>query len=417
MSAVPLASHPEGRRVYLDWNATTPPLPEVLDAMHSVASSTWGNPASIHADGRAARAVIEDARAAVAQLTGGDARDVLLTSGGTEANNIAVRSAFEVAGGAGGQERWLLTSRLEHPSVARVAEALAQEGRARVRWLRVTPAGVVDLADLAAALAEASGAIALVTVQAVNHETGIAQPVREVIAMAHAAGARVHVDAVQAWGKVATAEIGAADTASLAAHKLRGPKGIGALVVRPGLRLVPVLLGGAQEKGLRPGTVDPALAAGLGVAARRAIGGTMRYARIAARRDALEIALLALGAGEKGRPAGGENAPRVVGDPQLRAPHVSTLVWPGWIGAELVAALDLEGLSVSSGAACSAGTVEPSPVIAAMLGQGLAASSVRASLGEDTSDEDVMRAIESFRRVSARAAGLRAAAGRSDQRR
>ena len=377
------------RRVYLDWNATTPPLPEALDAMREVASRTWGNPSSIHADGRAAQAVVEAARAAVAELTGGDARDVLLTSGGTEANNIAVRSAFESRDAA-----WLLTSRLEHPSVARVAEALAREGRARVRWLRVTADGVLDLEDLEAALGEARGAVALVTAQAVNHETGVVQPVREVIALAHAAGARVHIDAVQAWGKLPTGDLAAADTASLAAHKIRGPKGVGALVARAGLRLLPVLLGGAQEKGVRPGTVDPALAAGLGVAARRARTGSERHAGIAALRDALEGSLLKL--------IDGERAPRVVGSPGQRASHVSTLVWPGWVGAELVAALDLEGLSVSSGAACSAGTVEPSPVIAAMLGEGLAASSVRASLGEATAEADVAEAIEAFRRVLAR---------------
>jgi cysteine desulfurase len=189
-------------------------------------------------------------------------------------------------------------------------------------------------------------------------------------------------------------ELFGADTASLAAHKLRGPKGVGALLARPGLHLAPVLLGGAQERGLRPGTVDAALARGLAVAARHARDGSVRYAGIAARRDALESALLALGAGADG--------PRVAGDPDRRAPHVSLLVWPRWVGGELVAALDLEGISVSSGAACSAGTVEPSPVLAAMLGDSYAASGVRASLGEDTTNEDVARAIDAFRRVVAR---------------
>jgi cysteine desulfurase len=379
-------------RVYLDWNATTPPLDEALDTMRAVGARTWGNPSSIHGDGRAARAVVEDARAAIAALCSADARDVVLTGGGTEANNIAVRSAI---GGDG--TPWILTSRLEHPSVARVAEALEQEGRARVRWLRVLPTGVVDLADLERAISEtlARGEpIALVTVQAVNHETGVIQPVREAVTIAHAAGARVHVDAVQAWGKIDTTAVALADSASLAAHKIRGPKGVGALVARAGLRLTPVLLGGAQERGLRPGTVDPVLAAGLGVAAKHALGGSVRYARIAPRRDALEQALLAM--------LPGEVAARVAGDPQLRAPHVSMLVWPGWSGAELVAALDLEGVSVSSGAACSAGTVEPSPVLAAMLGDRDAASGIRASLGETTTDDDIARAIEAFRRVATR---------------
>lgn len=379
-------------RVYLDWNSTTPPLAAVLDTMRDVGARTWGNPSSIHGDGRAARAVVEDARAAVAELCAADARDVVLTGGGTEANNIAVRSAV---GGDG--QPWILTSRLEHPSVARVAEALEQEGRARVRWLRVEPAGVVDLVNLERAIEETLALgepIALVTVQAVNHETGIVQPVREAVAIAHSAGARVHVDAVQAWGKIDTSAIALADSASLAAHKLRGPKGVGALVARAGLRLTPVLLGGAQEKGLRPGTIDPVLAAGLGVAAKHALGGNVRYARIAPMRDTLEQALRAM--------LPGEIAARVAGDPSRRAPHVSMLVWPGWSGAELVAALDLEGVSVSSGAACSAGTVEPSPVLAAMLGDRDAASGIRASLGETTTDDDIARAIDAFRRVTTR---------------
>jgi cysteine desulfurase len=391
-------------RVYLDWNATTPPLAEVLDAMRDTGARTWGNPSSIHGDGRAARAVVEDARAAVGALVDADPRDVVLTAGGTEANNLAVRSALADdaaagAGAAGGTRAapWLFTSRLEHPSVARVAEALELEGRARVRWIRVDEGGAIDLADLARGLDEARARgerVALVTVQAVNHETGVLQPVREAIALAHAAGARVHVDAVQAWGKVDTSAIATADSASLAAHKLRGPKGIGALVARAGLRIVPVLLGGAQEKGLRPGTVDAALAAGLGVAARSAREGRVRYACIAERRDALEGALLALLTGDR--------RARVAGDRARRAPHVSLLVWPGWQGAELVAALDLEGVSVSSGAACSAGTVDPSPVLDAMLGAADAASGIRASLGETTTGDDVVRAIEAFRRVLGR---------------
>lgn len=379
------------RRVYLDWNSTTPPLAQVLETMGDVGARTWGNPSSIHGDGRAARAVVEDARAAVAELCMSDARDVILTGGGTEANNIAVRSAV------GDGRPWILTSRLEHPSVARVAEALEQEGRAQVRWLAILPSGIVDLSDLERAVGEtlARGEpIALVTLQAVNHETGMLQPVQEAVAIAHAAGARIHIDAVQAWGKVDTSAIARADSVSLAGHKIRGPKGVGALVARAGLRLTPVLLGGAQEKGLRPGTIDPVLAAGLGVAATHASGGSVRYARITARRDALERALLTM--------IEGESAARVAGDPARRAPHVSMLVWPGWSGAELVAALDLEGVSVSSGAACSAGTVEPSPVLAAMLGDRDAASGIRCSLGETTTDEDITTAIAAFHRVTSR---------------
>jgi cysteine desulfurase len=378
-------------RVYLDWNATTPPHPAVLDAMRAAHEAAWGNPASIHAVGRAARAVVEDARAAVAALTGSDARDVVFTSGGTEANNLALRSL--VAGAGAGVT--IVTSRIEHPSITRVAEALEREGGARVRWLRVEPSGAIDRDDLAAALregAEARGAGAaagsVVAVMAVNHETGAVQPLEDVIALAHASGARVHVDAVQAWGKIAVAA--GADTMSVGAHKFRGPKGIGALVTKAGVKLAPVVLGGSQERGIRPGTVDAALAAGLGAACARAEESRVHLARISALRDRLEAALVALG------------GVRTTEGP--RAPHVSLLRWPGWIGAELVAALDLEGVSVSSGAACSAGTVEPSPVLLAMLGEREPATTgVRASLGEDTTEDDIGRAIDAYRRVLGRA--------------
>ena len=371
-------------RVYLDWNATTPPLPEALDAMREAARTAWANPSSVHGDGRAARSVIEDARAAVAAMTGVDARDVVFTSGGTEANNLALRS--QARGGV------IVTSRLEHPSVTRVAEALEREGQARVRWLAVGPDGQLDLEDLDRALAEERPA--LVTVQAVNHETGVIQPVTEVIARAHACGARVHVDAVQGWGKVDVPP--GWDTAAVGPHKFRGAKGIGALVARQGVRVDPVLLGGAQEKGIRPGTVDASLAAGFGVAARVAASSVARWASLAALRDRIERALLAIDA-----PSG---RARVAGAPELRAPHVSNLVWPGWVGAELVAALDLEGVSVSSGAACSAGTVEPSPVLLAMLGGEDATRGVRLSIGDATSEEDAVRAIEAFRAVVTRGA-------------
>lgn len=393
-------------RAYFDWNATTPPHRDVLDAMMNAASTAWANPSSIHGDGRKARSVVEDAREMVGRLTGADARDVVLTSGGTEANNIALRSAFQ--GAPSTSPPWLLTSRLEHPSVARVAEALEAEGRARVRWIAVRADGVLDLDDLGRALRESEGPIGLVTAQAVNHETGVMQPLREIAKLTREAKVRFHVDAIQAWGKIDlgvarfdTEAAGCAiddgsvpwDTVSLAAHKFRGPKGIGALVSRLGTRLFPVLLGGTQEKGLRPGTTDPVLAAGLCAAARRAKEGPARYAKLSSLRDELESALLRIGASMP------ERAPKVVGDPQRRVPHVTTSIWPGWTGAELVAALDLEGVSVSSGSACSAGTIEPSPVLRAMIGDADGARGVRVSLGEETTTDDVRACVEAFRRV------------------
>jgi len=370
-----------GARVYLDWNATTPPLPAAVEAMMHAASTAWANPASVHGDGRAARRYVEDARNEVARCTGYDARDVVLTSGGTEANNLALRSAF--VGGGGGV---LVTSPVEHPSVLRVAEALAREGACALHLVRLRPGGEIDLADLEAVLAR--GGVKLVAVQAVNQETGAIQPVAQAVALAHVAQARVHVDAVQAFGRVPTAELFGADTIALASHKLRGPKGVGALAAKPGVRLHAYTFGGAQERGLRPGTADPVACAGFAVALRHASSGPTRYEALAPLRDRLEASL-----------PGAVRPAELC--PARRAPHVASLLFPEWEGPELVAALDLEGISVSSGSACSAGTSEPSPVVSALVGA-RARSAVRVSLGEATTAEDVDRAIAAFTRVLAR---------------
>jgi cysteine desulfurase len=376
--------------VYLDWNATTPPLPAVVEAMTAAAREAWGNPSSVHAFGRAARARVEDAREAVAKLAKSDPRDVVLTSGGTEANNLALRSAFAGGGppGEGRDRTVLVTSRLEHPSVAKVAEALEREGRARVRWLRVLPHGTIDLEDLARALGE--GSVRLVALMAVNAETGVMQPVREAIDMAHRAGALVHIDTVQTFGRAADV-LEDADTRSLAAHKMRGPKGIGALVTRPGLSIAPVLLGGSQERGIRPGTVDPVAGAGLAAAARHALESPARWTTLAPLRDTLEQGLRAL-----------YPRTRVNGAAGPRVPHVASVAFPGWSSPELVAALDLEGIAASGGSACSAGTAEPSTVLLAMGDEEAATASVRFSLGEDTTVAEIDAALAACRTVLTR---------------
>jgi cysteine desulfurase len=377
------------RRVYLDWNATTPPRAEVLSAMAEVARTAWGNPSSVHAEGRLARARVEEAREAVAALAGSDARDVVLTSGGTEANNLAIRSAFARDGGV------LVLSRLEHPSVTRVAEALEREGRARVRWVRASASGTIDLTDLERVLAE--GGVRLVAVQAVNHETGVIQPTRDAIALARRAGALVHVDAVQAFGRLDDV-CEQADTRSLAAHKMRGPKAIGALIARPGLVIAPILVGGSQERGVRPGTVDPVAAAGLAEAARLARASAGRWRSLAPLRDDLETGVLGLARGAR---VNGVGVPRM--------PHVTSLAFRGWPSAELVAALDLEGVATSGGSACSAGTAEPSRVLEAMGDVEAATSSVRFSLGDETTPADVGDALEAIARVLARSASAQGA--------
>jgi cysteine desulfurase len=377
--------------VYLDWNATAPPLEAALRAMADASKNAWANPASVHRFGRAARARVEDAREAVATLGRCDARDVVITSGGTESNNIALCSAFPVEQrrSRSGRVKLLVTSRLEHASVVHVAEALERGGRARIRWIRARLDGTIDLDDLEHALSE--GNVGLVAVQAVNHETGVVQPIATVRELSARAGASLHVDTVQAFGRaLEVAE--EADTRSLAAHKIRGPKSIGALIARGSCRsLGAVLYGGSQERGVRPGTVDPIAAAGLEVAARHAITSPVRYELLAPLRDRLEASLLEQASGAS-----------VNGGAAQRMPHVTNISFPGWSGAELVAALDLEGVAVSSGSACSAGTADASPVLDAMGGRARAASSVRFSLGEETTPEDIDVAVEAVGRVLGR---------------
>jgi cysteine desulfurase len=361
--------------VYLDWNATTPPLAEVIEAMAEAARTAWGNPASVHGSGRAARDVVETAREAVAALLGASARDVIFTSGGTEANNLALHQAPA-----------LVTSQLEHPSVTRVAEALELLQRPVV-WLAVPASGRLGPELIEAALGGlpvAAGAV--VAVAAANHETGVIQPIAEIAAVVQRFGARLHVDAVQAVGKLPAMELTAADTLTIAAHKIRGPKGIGALVHRPERAPKPLLLGGGQERGRRPGTVDPAAAAGFRVAAEWAGKSWAQRAALAGLRDRLERQLV-----ERGALVNGADAPRLH--------HVSNLSFPERAGDELVAALDLLGVAVSSGSACSAGTTEPSKIIRAMLGRERARGAVRVSLGDTTTERDIELALGAFERA------------------
>jgi cysteine desulfurase len=363
------------QEAYFDWNATTPIHPRVVQAMAEVAGIAWANPASVHAAGRRARAVLEDAREAIAVLVGRDARDLCFTSGGTEANNLALSAASGLA-----------TSRIEHPSVVRVAERL--EGRGvPVAWLPVPESGRLD-PDAAAAALSSLPKGATLAVSAVNHETGVIHPLAELSAVAALAGARLHVDAVQATGRLQAELWQFGDTLSVASHKIRGPKGIGALCFRPGVVPAPLLLGGSQERGIRPGTIDAVAAAGFGMAAQLALTAPERYAALAPLRDRIDAAL-------------GE---RVVlnGACAARAPHVTNFSVMGRRGDEIVAALDLEGLRVSSGSACAAGTSEPSPVIEAMLGKQRASAAVRVSLGEDTSADQVARLISSIVRLVTR---------------
>lgn len=359
--------------VYLDWNATTPPLGAVVDAMAETARKAWGNPASVHATGRAARDVVETAREAVAALVGASPRDVVFTSGGTEANNLALHAAPA-----------LVTSELEHPSVTRVAESLAAAGRP-VRWLPVPASGRLDAASVTEALSGLPAG-AVVAMAGANHETGVVQPVEAIAQVVHALGGRLHLDAVQVVGKLHVEGLLGADTLALAAHKIRGPKGIGALVHRPERAPRPLLVGGSQERGRRPGTVDPVAAAGFCVAANWARSSVQERAPLQELRDRLEQHLVKWGA-----LVNGADAPRLG--------HVTNVSFLGRAGDELVAALDLLGVAVSSGSACSAGTIEPSKVISAMLGVERARGAIRVSLGDATTGRDIEFALASFERA------------------
>ncbi len=375
--------------IYLDHNATTPPHEDVLAAIHTAQQHAWANPSSVHRVGQRARAELDRARAAVARMVGLSARDVLLTSGGTEANNIALSSLLGGDSGGG-----LVTSAIEHPSVLRTAERLAGAGAA-VAIAKPDASGTVTLEEVVAA-AERLDNFSLLSIQMVNHETGVIQPLQEMIAWAHASGALVHVDAVQAVGKISSEGWRGADLLTIAAHKIRGPKGIGALVTVPRVRIAAQMGGGEQERGLRPGTQGAALAAGLRAAAERAIDGPARYAELRSLRDDLEQRLTAI--------ARNADIEVMINGEGPRVPHVSNQSWMGWRGPELCAALDLEGVAISSGAACSAGTAEPSAVIRCMLGEARALAAIRISLGETTTGEDIEATCRAFARVVARTA-------------
>jgi cysteine desulfurase len=343
--------------IYWDWNATTPPHPDVLEAMRAASDGAWANPSSQHALGRAARASIEAVRERIAEVVRVHPRDVLFAGSGTEANNLALRDAAA-----------LVVSRLDHPSIVRVAEEFESAGRS-VAWVPVPEHGRLDPRSVLGALESLPLAVRALTVVAVtlaNHETGVIQDLEQILAQVRPLGPRVHVDAAQALGKLPVSALGDADSYTLVAHKIRGPQGVAALAWR-GRAPSPVLLGGSQERGLRPGTLSAQLIAGFGAALARL--APARYASLGASRDAFERAL------GPGVTIHGAASPRL--------PHVSNFSAPGWTGERLVAALDVRGICVSTGSACRVGTAEPSAAVAAMLGLEHARGAVRVSFGED----------------------------------
>lgn len=361
--------------VYLDYNATTPVKPAVARAV-AEALAEVGNPSSVHGFGRAARRAVEDARARVAALLGCDPAAIVFTSGGTEANNLAL-------GGCGG--RRLLVSAVEHPSVLDAARALARE----VAILPVDGEGLVDLPALASELERSEGP-ALVSVMLANNETGVIQPVAEIAEIAHERGALFHCDAVQGPGRIPLDVMASgADILSVSAHKLGGPKGVGALVLAREVELEARQIGGGQERSRRAGTENVPGIVGFGVAAALALEDLAEAARLAALRDEFEARLAAVDAGV-----------RVFGAGAPRLPNTSCVTMPGVPAETQVMALDLEGVAVSAGSACSSGKVEPSHVLRAMgASETAAASAIRVSLGWASQSADVERLVEAWKRL------------------
>jgi cysteine desulfurase len=370
-------------RVYLDWNATTPLRPEARAAM-AAAWDLSGNPSSVHAEGRRARRLVEDARAALAGAVGARPANVVFTSGGTEANALALSPSLHNASGRPVER--LLVSAIEHASVL-AGGRFAADAVARIR---VTREGLVDLDHLRHLLA--SGAPALVSIMAANNETGAVQPVAEAAEIAHAAGGLLHVDAIQAFGKIPININGiAADLLSLSAHKIGGPKGVGALVTAEGLSgLEPLLRGGGQERSHRAGTENVAGIAGFGAA-------------VAAALEAFEYEAKHLERLQNRLESGLRGTPGVIifSDCAPRLRNTTLFTVPGMKAETAVIGFDLAGVAVSSGSACSSGKVQPSHVLEAMgFELKLAQGAVRLSLGWSTSEADVDRCLEAWRKLS-----------------
>jgi cysteine desulfurase len=370
-------------RVYLDWNATTPLRPEAMAAM-AAAWELCGNPSSVHAEGRQARRLVEDARASIAAAVAARPQDVVFSSGGTEANALALTSGLKR--GLGLPVQRLLVSAIEHASVLAGGRFPAEA----IGAVRVTSSGLVDLDHLGAMLGR--GPPALVSVMLANNETGAVQPVAEVARLVHEAGGLLHVDAIQAFGKIPF-DLSAiqADLVTLSAHKIGGPKGAGALVLAEDVKgLEPVLRGGGQEFGRRAGTENVAGISAFGAAAKAAIGVLQEdAARLQGLRNRLEEGL--------------QQTPGMVifsGDVP-RLPNTTLFTAPGLRAETAVIGFDLAGIAVSSGSACSSGKVQPSHVLAAMgFDREMTRGAVRLSLGWSTSEEDIDFTLEAWRKLA-----------------
>jgi cysteine desulfurase len=362
------------RRVYLDNNATTPVAPEVFEAMKPYLLEDYGNASSIHWFGQRAKNAVEKARQQVAKLLNARPGEVIFTSGGTEADNAAI---FGIVQAARVANPHIITTRIEHHAVLNTAQALEKRG-VDVTYLGVGSAGVVDPADVRRAIRAET---VLISVMHANNEIGTIQPLEEIGAIAREHDIYFHTDAVQSVGKIPIdVEKFGVDLLSLSAHKLNGPKGVGAMYIRRGTTLRPLLYGGHHERDRRPGTENVPGNVGLGMAAELAWSHLEEYGRrVAALRDRLERSVLEL-------------VPQVSvnGDPGRRLPNTSNLSFECVEGEGFVIAMDLKGFACSTGAACSSGSVEPSHVLSAIgCTPEQARSSIRFSLGRYTTEGDI----------------------------
>ncbi|MBI4718745.1 MAG: aminotransferase class V-fold PLP-dependent enzyme [Planctomycetes bacterium] len=376
--------------IYLDNNATTMPLPEVVEAMNTVMHTGYANPSSIHQFGQSVRHRVECAREQVARLIGATPREVLFTSGGTESINTAIRGALAERP----DKRRFVTTAVEHSAVMRLTEELGDEGYA-VEYVSVDREGRLDEAHWAAAISEDT---ALVSLMAANNETGVMFDVPRLAGVAAERGVPVHVDAVQAVGKLPI-DVSTWPVAllSLSAHKFHGPKGVGALFVRRRTRLRPLIVGGSQERDLRGGTENVPGIVGMGVAAEAALRqGGEAAVRVAGLRDALETGVLQR---EPAARVNGAGAPRVC--------NTSNISFPGLQAEAILIVLSEAGICASSGSACSSGSLEPSHVLKAMgIEDHIAHGAIRFSLSRFTTREEIDQVLRMLPELLARLTAL-----------
>ena len=365
--------------VYLDHAATTPVRDEVREAMAPYLADVFGNPSSQHRWGREASSALENARAEAAEALGAKASEICFVRGGTEGDNLAVVGGCRALA-ASGEQPTLIVTAIEHHAVLDVAQAIAEQGLARLVTLEVAADGSIDLDAVREAMVEGP---TLLSCMWVNNETGMLLPIEELAALASAGGATLHTDAVQAIGKVRV-DLGATPVhlLTISGHKIYGPKGTGMLYVRRGTTVAPMLRGGGQERALRPGTEDVAGAVGISTALRLVTAEReAETARLCRLRDRLEA-----------RVTGELEGARVNAGTAARAPHVSNMGFEGVDGSLLLISLDLEGVAASGASACTAGSGRGSHVIAALYGSEDSLSNVRFSVGRATTTEDIERA-------------------------